>query len=49
MVAGRHKDGGSSAGAKGPMLGGPRADQPARRGPDRRSRKGDWRLSAVIL
>jgi hypothetical protein len=25
------------------MVGGPRADQPVRRGPDRRSRKGDWR------
>jgi hypothetical protein len=25
------------------MVGGPRADQPARRGPDRRSRKGGWR------
>ena len=37
------RTGDSSAGTKGQMVGGPRADQPARRGPDRRSRKGDWR------
>jgi hypothetical protein len=43
MVAGHQRTGGSSAGTKGQMAGGPGADQPGRRRPDRISRKGDWR------